>query len=295
VILRKRRNRKLWAPTAAHSGWNESTYAELAWDRSRGAAKRWAIAGGIVGAIAALIAFAPAAWLASAIESATGARVMLADARGTVWSGSAVAVLTAGAGSRDASALPGRLEWTLAPKGFGAELRLRHACCINGTQALQVRPGFGRVQVVLPPASGWLAQWPAGLLNGLGTPFNTMDLGGAVRLTTPGMTLETVQGRWRVNGRADVDLLGVSSRISPLPTLGSYRLSFAGDAGGAGAQINLSTQEGALQLSGSGSMSGAGLRFRGEARAGEGQEAALNNLLNIIGRRDGARSVISIG
>lgn len=295
MILRKRRHRKLWAPTAAQSGWSESTYAELAWDRSRGAATRWAIAGGVLGALAALVAFAPAAWLASAIQSATGQRVLLADARGTIWSGSAVAVLTAGAGSRDASALPGRLEWTLGLKGLAAELRLRHACCINGTPALQVRPGFGRLQVVLPPATGWLAQWPAGLLGGLGTPWNTMDLGGAVRLSTPGLTLESVQGRWRVAGRADVDLLGVSSRISPLPTLGSYRMSVVGDPGGAGAQLNLSTQEGALQLTGSGSVGASGLRFRGDARAAEGQEPALNNLLNIIGRRDGARSVISIG
>jgi general secretion pathway protein N len=38
------------------------------------------------------------------------------------------------------------------------------------------------------------------------------------------------------------------------------------------------------------------VRFRGEARAAtEADEAALNNLLNIIGRRNGAVSVISIG
>jgi general secretion pathway protein N len=37
------------------------------------------------------------------------------------------------------------------------------------------------------------------------------------------------------------------------------------------------------------------LRFRGEATAAEGDEGALDNLLNIIGRRQGARSVISIG
>jgi general secretion pathway protein N len=37
------------------------------------------------------------------------------------------------------------------------------------------------------------------------------------------------------------------------------------------------------------------VRFRGEAVAAPGDEPALNNLLNIIGRRNGARSVISIG
>ncbi|HYN65110.1 MAG TPA: type II secretion system protein N, partial [Candidatus Limnocylindrales bacterium] len=121
-------------------------------------------------------------------------------------------------------------------------------------------------------------------------------MGGAVRLASPGLTFESVQGRWRVNGRADVDLIDVSSRVSTLETLGSYRLTLSGDTTGSGpAQLTLSTQQGALQLSGSGTLGPGGVRFRGEARAGSGDEAALANLLNIIGRRDGARSVISIG
>jgi general secretion pathway protein N len=37
------------------------------------------------------------------------------------------------------------------------------------------------------------------------------------------------------------------------------------------------------------------VKFRGEARSATVDEAALSNLLNIIGRRDGARSIISIG
>jgi general secretion pathway protein N len=38
------------------------------------------------------------------------------------------------------------------------------------------------------------------------------------------------------------------------------------------------------------------VRFTGAARAASpADEAALSNLLNIIGKRDGARSVISIG
>ena len=73
-------------------------------------------------------------------------------------------------------------------------------------------------------------------------------------------------------------------------------MTLAGDHANAGvSQLPLSTQEGALQLSGAGSLGPGGVRFRGEARAAEGDEAALANLLNIIGRREGARSVISIG
>jgi general secretion pathway protein N len=294
IQLRRKRNRRAFANTA--SGWGESTYAEMAWDRSRHAARRWAVAGVIGGALAALIAFAPAAWLAEGLAAATHQRVLLADARGTVWAGSAVAVLTGGPDSRDATALPGRLEWTMGLRGLGLELRARHACCLNGTLALQVRPGLGRVTTTLAPSAGWVGQWPSAWLGGLGTPWNTLQLGGAVRLASPGLTVDVVQGRTRVAGSAQIDMLGVSSRVATLDTLGSYRLTLVGDGANTGVSLlTLSTQEGALQLSGNGTWGPGGVRFRGEASAGAAEEPALNNLLNIIGRRDGARSVISIG
>lgn len=292
----KRRKRNRWASTLAGTGWGESTFAEVAWDKSRGAAGRWAVLGVVVGALFTFIANLPAAWVAGAVASATQQRLILADARGTLWSGSAVALLTGGPQSRDASALPGRLEWTLALRSLGLELKASHACCLNGAVVLQIRPGIGRIGVTLLPTPGWVGQWPSAWLGGLGTPWNTLQLGGAVRLTSPGVTVESVQGRWRVNGRAEIDLLGVSSRMTTLGTLGNYRMSVSGDgAQGGVSQLRLSTQDGALQLSGDGTLGPSGVRFRGEARAEAADEPALNNLLNIIGRREGARSVISIG
>jgi general secretion pathway protein N len=278
------------------TGWSESTLAEQAWEASRSAGVRWALWGLVVGALVGVIAFAPAAWLASAVASATGQRLLLADARGTVWSGSATTVLTGGPGSRDATSLPGRLRWDLGWRGRALELRLQHACCLNGTVPIELRPGFGRFTATVVAPQGWVGQWPAGLLGGLGTPWNTLQLGGTVRLASPGFTVEWVQGRVRMEGRADIELERVSSRLATVDPLGSYRLTIEGNAASAGvAQLTLRTIEGALQLSGSGSWGPAGVRFRGEARAGAADEAALNNLLNIIGRRDGARSVISIG
>ena len=50
-----------------------------------------------------------------------------------------------------------------------------------------------------------------------------------------------------------------------------------------------------MKLSGNGTWGPGGVRFRGEASAAATDEAALSNLLNIIGRRDGAKSVITIG
>lgn len=281
----------------ARTGFAESTLAELAWQKTRGAAGRWAVAGAIVGATTGLASFAPAAWLASAVASATGDRLLLTDARGTLWNGSALPVLSGGPGSRDASALPGRLEWQIGFRGLAAELHARQACCLRGEVRALIRPGFGRMSVqVLPGESTTIGQWPTAWLVGLGTPWNTVQLGGSLRLTSPGMTVEWVQGRVRFSGEAALDIANASSRVATLDTLGSYRLSVRGNAAsGDAASVSLVTVDGALRLSGEGEWTGTGLRFRGDAQAAPGSETALNNLLNIIGRRQGARSVISIG
>ncbi len=296
IGLRRKRARGLFSPTVAATGWGESTLAELSWDKSRNAGLRWAIAGIVVGALVALIAFAPAAWLARVVAANTAQRLVLADARGTIWSGSAMVVMTGGEGSRDATSLPGRMVWTLRAQGLGLELRLQHACCLNGSVALQVRPGFGRVAYTLVPPSGWVGQWPTAFLGGLGTPWNTMQLGGTARLVSPGLRIESVEGRWIIDGRADLELVNVSSRLTTLDNLGSYRMSISGDATQPGlSALSMTTLDGPLKINGSGTLGPLGLRFRGEARAAAAEEAALSNLLNIIGRRDGARSVISIG
>lgn len=260
--------------------------------------KRWLAFGAVAGVLLALVIFAPAAWLASAVASRSGGYFLLSDARGSVWSGSAALVLTGGEGSRDASALPGRLQWNIGLDGAAIVVRLRHACCLAGEQRLRIVPGLGRMRIELQPAGGRgpLGQWPAAWLAGLGTPWNTLQLSGALQLSTPGIVLESASGRWTFAGRADLELQSLASRISTLDILGSYRLTLAGDGSQReGTSLLLTTTSGALQLTGNGQIAAGRVRFRGQASAAPGAEAALNNLLNIIGRRQGAQSVISIG
>lgn len=280
---------------AGTSRWLESTQEVARWERVRRAGMRWGIWGAALGTLIGVLLFAPAAWLAATVGRATEGRLLLADAQGTIWTGSAVAVLTGGPGSRDARTLPGRLSWTLRPRGLGLALTLEQPCCLNGRPVVTVKPGLGRMLLTVDGGADWLGQWPAAWLAGLGTPWNTLDLGGALRLSTQGLALEWVQGRWRMAGQAELALREVSSRVTTLDRLGSYRLMIAGDAATGGAALSLFTESGALQLSGSGQWDAAGARFRGEARAAEGQQGALDNLLNIIGRRAGDRSIISIG
>ena len=271
---------------------------DQAWRRAQRAGWRWAAAGVLLGLALGTLVFAPAAWLAGAVNEASGGRALLADAQGTLWSGSAVAVLTGGPGSRDASALPGRLHWRLAPRWNGLRLALEQACCLSAGLTLNLHPRWQGLAVELParePAAE-LGRWPAAALAGLGTPWNTMQLGGQLRLFSSGFTLQWAAGRATLGGGLDLELREAASRLAPVDPLGSYRLSLRNAANhDSGTAILLSTIDGALRLSGSGQWSGSALKFRGEASAAPGQEAALANLINIIGRRQGAQAVLTIG
>uniref|UniRef100_UPI00097C3CED type II secretion system protein N n=1 Tax=Pelomonas sp. KK5 TaxID=1855730 RepID=UPI00097C3CED len=235
---------------------------------------------------------------ARGLATASGGRVLITDTRGSIWNGSGLLVLAGGAESRDAASLPDRLHWQMSPQGLGGlRLSARQDCCINGELQLRIKPGFGRTEIAIDgTGKDWLLRWPAAVLAGLGTPWNTLQLGGTLRLQAQALQLDEAGGQWRQTGRLDVDLLNLSSRVSTLDPLGSYRMSLVGAPDGKGGSLQLSTLEGALLLSGQGGFgTGRRVQFRGEATAAPGREAALDNLLNIIGRRQGARSVISIG
>jgi len=243
----------------------------------------------VLGLLVALIAFAPARWLAAAVATATHDQVLLAEPRGTVWNGSARLVLTGGHGSTDASALPGRVGWRLAPRWDGAAVAWSADCCTQQPLAVRARWRLAGWQLQVGDGA---SQWPASILAGLGTPWNTLQLEGEVHLATQGLSVEWVEGRPRVGGRAELQALRVASRLSTLRPMGSYRITLQG---GTQATLRLDTLEGSLQLSGTGQWVGQRLRFQGVASAVAGSESALANLLNIIGRRTGERSIISIG
>ncbi len=280
------------------------------WQRAQRAGRRWAAWGAGLGLVAGLVAQAPAQWLADRLHSATGGRLLLAEARGSLWNGSALLVLTGGEGSRDASALPGRLDWRLRPSLGGLHLDARQACCLPNGLQLTLTPGWNGFSLALDgptpspvaaaaassPAARQLGQWPASWLAGLGTPWNTLQLGGQLQLASSGLRLQAVASQLRLVGDLQLQLRGASSRLSALPTLGSYQLLLQGSGQADEAtQLHLTSLDGPLRLTGDGQWTGARLRFRGTAQASDGQDSALANLLNIIGRRQGALSVISIG
>jgi general secretion pathway protein N len=262
------------APFAAHTPW------------------RWAWAGGLLGLAVAVLLCAPARWLAAAVAQASQGHVQLADPRGTLWNGSAQLVLAGGAGSTGSTALPQRLHWQIRPALDGApvlRVGLLADCCMAQPLQLQARPHWGGAYLTLGDHQ---SHWPAPLLAGLGAPWNTLQPEGTLALRTQGLALDWTAGRLLLAGQAQLEAIAMASRLSTLKPMGSYRLTLTG---GSPTTLQLDTLDGALQLVGSGQWVGARLRFEGTATAAPDRVDALSNLLNIIGRRDGARATIKVG
>lgn len=250
---------------------------------------RWAVLGAVTGVLVAVVLFAPARWLASALSGWTQGRLLLVNPRGTVWNGTAAVVFASGSGGTQAVSLPGLLNWRMWPNWRGLSARLDLSCCAAQPLGLQASPRADGLQLTWQDAR---SRWPATLLTGLGAPWNTLKLEGALDLNTRAFAMQWDGPALRIEGQATLDATDVSSALSTLRPMGSYRLSLEG---GTLPTLLLSTREGSLELNGSGSWNGTALRFNGEASAAPGREDALSNLLNIIGRRDGARSIITLG
>jgi general secretion pathway protein N len=260
------------------------------------APQRAAWFGASLGLLLALLLFAPARWLAQAVAQASGERLQLVNTRGTVWQGQGDLLFTGGEGSRSQTALAGGLRWQIAPGLAGAvpvlRLRLSAPCCTPQPLPLMLRPRLGGGELQVGEST---SQWPAELLSGLGTPWNSLRLQGLLALQTSGFTVRQLEGRTTLQGAVVMDALDMASRLSTLRPLGSYRLQLEASPDGHTATLQLDTLQGDLLLQGSGQWVGGRLRFTGAAQATPAHEAALSNLLNIMGQRQGARSVFSVG
>jgi general secretion pathway protein N len=249
----------------------------------------WAFLGAVLGLAAGVLLFAPARWLADSVTERSGGRILLSEPRGTIWNGSAEVVLTGGSGSADMAGLPTRVDWRLRPRWNGIRADLSSACCMPTPLTVRTALRWGGTHLAISDSQ---SHWPAALLSGLGTPWNTLQLDGELQLQTRGLSVEWVSGRLAIAGQAELTAQRLSSRLSTLRPMGSYRITVLG---GQTPNLQLQTLDGALHLSGSGTWVGSRLRFSGEATAAADSESALSNLLNIIGRRSGARSIITIG
>jgi general secretion pathway protein N len=113
--------------------------------------------------------------------------------------------------------------------------------------------------------------------------LNTLVPSGTMKLSWSALELTALGNTVAVNGRTTLEMTDMSSKLSPIKPLGSYRLAL--DWHGQQAQLELNSVKGPLLLSGKGSLNNGRLQFSGQAQAADGYEQSLGNLLNLLGQR----------
>jgi general secretion pathway protein N len=224
---------------------------------------------------AALIVLAPATLIDARLEGASGGRLRIAEARGSLWSGAGWIEI------RDAEGRAGvarRLAWRVLPWSL---LRGRLVAEIDLDQAAKPFPVTLSLSGLEIADAG--INLPAAAL-GLGMPrLAPFRLTGDVRVNIPHLSVE----RGRVDGDATLQWRAAGSALTPISPLGAYEVRFK--AAGAVMQANLRTLEGPLQLEGKGTWSnGDAPSFLATARVPAQHQEHLSPLFRLIALERGA-------
>jgi len=202
--------------------------------------KRWSLLAIGLGAYAfALIATAPATLVDAGLRRASDGRLRLAEAQGTLWSGTGQLEI------RDAGGRTGvakTLDWRVVP---GSLLRGHLVCEVGLDQAAKRFPvtiSVSRIELANADIS-----LPAAVL-GLGVPkLAPLGLTGDVLVHVTTLSI----GRSATRGGATLQWRSAGSALTPVSPLGDYELRIEGE--GPVVRATLRTLQGPLQLDGKGS------------------------------------------
>lgn len=219
-----------------------------------------------------LLVTAPASLLDRYLQSASRGRLVLANASGTIWNGSATPALRGQEGYP--LALP-PLYWAISAwplLGGSIEARLQWgASQPESGMRILVSPGraeLHRVQLTLP----------ARIIEEVAPLLKPAQLRGQLRIQSEQVSFS---GRG-IEGAAKVEWQQAGSALSSVDPLGNYHLALNG--AGDRIEIGLATTSGKLLLEGQGSWAAArGLEFRGSAQSSPGNHEALAELLRNLG------------
>ena len=210
--------------------------------------------------------------------------------RGTVWAGSAQVSLRSQDASKQLRKLPGRLSWRWSLQGGEPRIGVTIDCC--PAQSVGINLTFKDAQAMISVSDTQITL-PLSLSEAAGAPFNTLKPSGELTLQTKSLRLIFEENALKVYGGALVELIGVSTVMSAIKPIGSYAIQVNGR--GDRVSLELDTKSGALRLRGTGEITYRRWRFDGVASSAPGYELAMSNLLNVVGRRSGNQSVISMG
>lgn len=219
-----------------------------------------------------LLATAPAAFVAMALQRATGGSALLQGVSGSVWSGRGELVLRRPYGN---SYSFGNGQWRINPLWIvtgriGLHLRFAGDGQISG----DLRASPGAVTVVQLNAHA-----AAPLIQILYAPAALIDPHGALTLAAHDLQISSN----KVSGNAEVKWSDAQSSLANVNPLGDYRLQLNGK--GDALDVKLDTLKGALNLAGTGQwrVRDRHLDFHGEARPIE-HAAELEPMLKLFGR-----------
>jgi general secretion pathway protein N len=232
--------------------------------------KRWGMFAIGVGACAlSLIATAPATLVDAVLESASQGRLRLAEAEGTLWSGSGQIEI------RDKSARTGvakSLVWRVVPESL---LRGHLVCEVGLDQSAKRFPvtiSLSRIELANADVS-----LPAAVL-GLGVPkLAPLGLTGDVLIHVASLSI----ARDAMDGNATLQWRAAGSALTPVSPLGDYEIRLDGE--GMTVHAYLRTIEGPLYLDGKGSWKRGDIpAFLAMARVPAQHQQQLAPLLRLI-------------
>jgi general secretion pathway protein N len=238
-------------------------------------------------AVAALVG-APASWADSLLSQFSGGRIRIAETEGNLWRGTGRLVLADPSSSvpwlTSGVVIPGRSQWQIKPirllvGQLDAQLQLE-----SMQQPIRLTGDRQRIT-----GSAGMVNLPQLQLERLGSPWNTIAPNAALALQWEPFQIDG--GKFL--GKAVVSISQVSSALSPVKPLGSYKVDIDGQ--GNSAKLSMTTTSGPLQLEGQGDWTArSGLRFTAYAQA-QAEQERLQPLLGLLGKRDGNRTVIKLG
>lgn len=202
--------------------------------------KRWSLAAAGLGAYAlALVATPPATLIDAALDGASEGRLRLAQASGTLWSGTGRIEIHDADGRAGVSS---NLSWRVVPQSL---LKARLAWEIgldDSTRQFPLTLSFLRIELANADI-----RLPATAL-GLAVPkLAPLGLTGDVSIHVASLSL----ARDAVEGNATLQWLTAGSSLTPVSPLGNYELRL--DGAGRTIHAYLRTMEGSLRLNGQGS------------------------------------------
>ncbi len=236
-----------------------------------------------------VVYFAPATWLAHGVAHITNGRVLLTEAQGSVFEGSAGVALATSSTTSSAYPFPSTINWRLDWLSLLTGKIQLHVDSAIFTHTLNIESnGFfsntfkvNANQISIPIA----------VLSGLGAPFNTLQLQGQMSLRFD----DTVINSEGVRSHAVLQLNGLRSRLSSVSSLGNYLIQIESTpAPAADTRFTLTTPTGPLFMNATGGIQNGRVHLNGEAYADPAQEAALSGLLGLLGRRQGNKIILAL-